>query len=62
MINTEQPDSLTELEEAFEDYVEEVEDFGEEVENSICDNCSGTGEGMYDGQSCVVCRGKGFLW
>ena len=33
----------------------------EDVENNECHNCSGTGEGMYDSQSCVVCRGKGFL-
>ena len=37
------------------------DDFAEDVEDSECHNCSGTGEGMYDGQSCVVCRGKGFL-
>ena len=35
------------------------DDFAEDVEDSECHNCSGTGEGMYDGQSCVVCRGKG---
>lgn len=37
------------------------DDFAEDVEDNECSNCSGTGEGMYDGQSCVVCRGKGFL-
>ena len=37
------------------------DDFAEDVEDSECSNCSGTGEGMYDGQSCVVCLGKGFL-
>ena len=31
------------------------------VDESECHNCSGTGEGMYDSQSCVVCLGKGFL-
>ena len=40
---------------------EAFDDFAEDVEDSECSNCSGTGEGMYDGQSCVVCRGKGFL-
>lgn len=37
------------------------DDFAEDVEDNECISCSGTGEGMYDGQSCVVCRGKGFL-
>ena len=37
------------------------DDFAEDVDDSECVSCSGTGEGMYDGQSCVVCRGKGFL-
>ena len=40
---------------------EAFDDFAEDVEDRECSNCSGTGEGMYDGQSCVVCRGKGFL-
>lgn len=37
------------------------DDFAEDVEDNECHNCSGTGEGMYDSQSCVVCLGKGFL-
>ena len=37
------------------------DDFAEDVDDSECHNCSGTGEGMYDSQSCVVCLGKGFL-
>ena len=37
------------------------DDFAEDVDDSECVSCSGTGEGMYDGHSCVVCRGKGFL-
>ena len=40
---------------------EAFDDFAEDVDDSECASCSGTGEGMYDGQSCVVCRGKGFL-
>lgn len=40
---------------------EAFDDFAEDVDDSECHNCSGTGEGMYDGQSCVVCLGKGFL-
>ena len=44
---------------AFDD--EAFDDFAEDVEDNECHNCSGTGEGMYDSQSCVVCLGKGFL-
>lgn len=40
---------------------EAFDDFAEDVDESECHNCSGTGEGMYDSQSCVVCLGKGFL-
>lgn len=40
---------------------EAFDDFAEDVEDNECHNCSGTGEGMYDSQSCVVCLGKGFL-
>ena len=40
---------------------EAFDDFAEDVDDSECHNCSGTGEGMYDSQSCVVCLGKGFL-
>lgn len=27
--------------------------------DNTCTFCSGTGEGMYDGQSCTKCKGKG---
>ena len=37
------------------------DDFAEDVDDSECVSCSGTGEGIFDGHSCVVCRGKGFL-
>ena len=40
---------------------EAFDDFAEDVEDNECISCSGTGEGMYDSQSCVVCLGKGFL-
>lgn len=40
---------------------EAFDDFAEDVDESECHNCSGTGEGMYDSHSCVVCLGKGFL-
>lgn len=36
--------------------IEELED---ELEGEICGNCSGSGEGQYDGTSCTVCKGKG---
>ena len=26
-----------------------------------CPNCDGTGEGMFDGQRCITCHGKGTL-
>ena len=28
--------------------------------DNTCTFCSGTGEGMYDGQSCSVCWGRGY--
>lgn len=28
---------------------------------SICDQCSGSGEGRYDGTRCMKCRGHGVL-
>jgi hypothetical protein len=30
-----------------------------EMELACCGNCSGSGEGMYDGATCGVCRGRG---
>ena len=38
--------------------VEETEDCADE--DPSCQHCAGTGEGMYDGQSCSVCRGRGY--
>ena len=32
-----------------------------EDEDGTCDDCRGTGEGLYDGVSCTICRGKGWL-
>ena len=29
--------------------------------DNTCKFCSGTGEGMYDGQNCTKCKGKGTL-
>lgn len=29
--------------------------------DNTCTFCSGTGEGVYDGQSCTKCKGKGTL-
>lgn len=28
-------------------------------DDNDCPHCDGTGEGMYDGQSCGACRGSG---
>ena len=39
---------------------EDVEEEDENPDNE-CPYCAGTGEGQYDGQSCGVCRGKGFI-
>ena len=30
-----------------------------EIEDLICPNCSGSGEGMYDGTKCSLCKGSG---
>ena len=38
--------------------MEETENCADE--DPSCPHCSGTGEGMYDGQSCSVCRGRGY--
>jgi RecJ-like exonuclease len=31
-------------------------------EQVYCGACSGSGEGMYDGTTCMTCRGKGEVW
>ena len=33
----------------------------EPEDDPTCDDCRGTGEGLYDGASCTTCRGKGWL-
>lgn len=41
---------------------EDDEDFSENEENYeplICGNCNGSGEGRYEGYTCVVCKGRG---
>jgi hypothetical protein len=40
---------------------DELDDQDDGFEDDECPSCGGTGEGMFDGQSCAVCRGKGFL-
>ena len=41
----------------------ELDDEDEEVpadhETSLCMNCSGSGEGRYEGSTCYACKGKG---
>lgn len=39
---------------------ESAPDVKEEVEEYECTGCRGTGEGQFEGQSCGMCRGKGF--
>ena len=39
-------------------YCDEDED-RPEMESVICGNCSGSGEGMYDDNTCSTCRGTG---
>ena len=32
---------------------------GDDDDEGICPSCSGSGEGMYEGQTCSRCKGKG---
>jgi DnaJ-class molecular chaperone len=42
------------------DYDESDFDLDEDdVEHGICPNCSGSGEGNFDGSTCFVCGGSG---
>ena len=36
-----------------------ADDSPDEYELGICDACSGSGEGQYDGSVCPVCKGMG---
>jgi len=40
------------------DYDEPKESYGKE---DLCTNCNGSGEGMYDGSTCYVCKGHGTI-
>ncbi len=42
-----------------EDFISESESQDEDDEPGICSNCSGSGEGMHDGTTCYICKGKG---
>jgi len=35
------------------------EEMEEDDEDEICNGCSGSGEGMYDGSNCYKCHGSG---
>jgi len=41
-----------------EDYMGE-DDAPTDYELGICDACNGSGEGMHEGTTCRVCKGKG---
>ena len=36
-----------------------IHDDAPELEEGTCHNCSGSGEGMYEGQTCHACKGSG---
>lgn len=36
-------------------------DYDEGEEPDQCMNCSGSGEGAFDGSTCSVCKGKGVI-
>ena len=43
-----------------EDWAAYMADDGlSDTEPGICDTCSGSGEGQYDGSVCPVCKGMG---
>lgn len=43
-----------------DDYASYMADDGPEVlEEGICQTCSGSGEGQFDGLICPVCKGEG---
>ncbi len=35
------------------------DDIDDESDDGYCANCSGTGEGQYDGTRCMSCKGSG---
>lgn len=35
------------------------DEFEEDFEYETCRGCSGSGEGMWDGSTCPICRGTG---
>lgn len=44
-----------------EQIVEEDGNSDPDDDDGYCTSCAGTGEGMWDGASCSVCRGRGFI-
>lgn len=42
-----------------EEEIDEEEDDEEEEETVYCPQCNGSGEGMYDGSRCWLCKGSG---
>ena len=49
------PEEKDEAKFATSDYYESSE------EPNYCSVCNGSGEGMYDGTTCMYCKGKGIL-
>lgn len=45
-----------------EDFIQECLDQEAEdnyIQETICQDCNGSGEGSYDGSTCIICKGKG---
>lgn len=49
------------LREQVQQAMPEVAEVEEDDSDNDCPHCDGTGEGQFDGQACIVCRGRGFL-
>lgn len=45
--------------EGFDEHFADEEEDEEEDEDAMCSDCAGSGEGMYDGASCMTCHGTG---
>lgn len=41
------------------DYTASYNPDEEEDSDKICGHCNGSGEGLYEGRSCIICKGSG---